>query len=577
MQEDLQREEHLQDLLTLLQKDKSLRDFRGAFTAPDDMVEFANRAQFALHDQGEQVIKQGERGDNFFIVLSGQLRAIDVSNQKPRLLGYFSSGAIVGERALLHDRIRTATVEIVVGATLAWFSEEDWYWLIGRNSRFEDFFHTLEAYRIKQSAMDFPGRQYDEVVVASTKRHFTAFIAQLTYPAILLIAPIIIILAAQFFGVSLATILADGLTLLMVLPFFIIAILLAIYNYFDWLNDDFIVTTKRVVHIERVLFFGQQRKDAPLTRIQDVTMISDILDLIFDSDTLQITTAGAGIITFNHIRNAELMRQVIFSERVRAKARVAAADVVALRHTIANQIHITDEREKHVMDVAEPEGLIVHQPTTHHYNRVVDYFIPRIKEVNDTPEGTVITWRKHYYVLFTNILPPMLALLAAVYLFIASFVLWLPPFTIFAWPIQVALGVIMLACAFWYLVKYDDWNKDVYIVTNTQIIDIESAAFRVRKTKREGTFDNIQGVYSEIPNLFYKLLNLGDVVIETAGSDQTFTFEKVFNPASVTEEIFNRWAIYQQKERENQRDATNRQVLDVLKEYHKLVSNNVQP
>jgi len=341
-------------------------------------------------------------------------------------------------------------------------------------------------------------------------------------------------------------------------------------------NDDFIVTTKRVVHIERVLFFGQQRKDAPLTRIQDVTMISNVLDLIFDSDTLQIATAGAGTITFNHISNAEHIRQVIFTERVRAKARVAVADVVALRQTIANQIHVNDELDKHVMDVAEPEGLVVHQPTTHHYNRIVDYFIPRIKEVNDTPDGTVIVWRKHYYVLLTNILLPILALLAAIYLFMASFILWLPPFTVLAWPVQATLGVIILACTFWYLVRYDDWNKDVYIVTNTQIIDIESAAFRVRKTKREGTFDNIQGVYSEIPNLFHKLLNLGDVVIETAGSDQTFTFEKVFNPASVTEEIFNRWATYQQKERENQRDATNRQVMDVLKEYHKLISNNVR-
>jgi len=576
MHEDLQREEHVQELLALLQKDKTLRDFRGAFTAPEDLVEFANRAQFALHDQGEQVIKQGDRGDNFFIVLNGQLRAIDVSNKKPRLLGYFSSGAIVGERAMLHDRIRTATVEVVVGATLAWFSEEDWYWLIGRNSRFEDFFHNMEAYRIQQSAMDFPGRQYDEVVVASTKRHFTAFLAELTYPILLLIAPIVIILIAQFFGLALSTILADAVTLLATLPFFIAAILLALYNYFDWLNDDFIVTTKRVVHIERILFFGEQRKDAPLTRIQDVTVISDILDLIFDSDTLRIATAGAGTIVFNHIRHAEHIRQVIFAERVHAKARVAAADVVALRHTIANQIHVTEGLKEHVMDVAEPEGLIVHQPTTRHYNRFIDYFIPRIKEVSQTPEGTIITWRKHYYVLITNIVPPLLALSAAVYLFIASFFLWLPPFMILAWPIQATLGIIILACMLWYLIKYDDWNKDVYIVTNTQIIDIESAAFRVRKTKREGTFDNIQGVYSEIPNLFYKLLNLGDVIIETAGSDLTFTFEKVFNPAAVTEEIFSRWAIYQQKERESQRDATNRQVMDVLKEYHKLVSNDVQ-
>jgi hypothetical protein len=108
------------------------------------------------------------------------------------------------------------------------------------------------------------------------------------------------------------------------------------------------------------------------------------------------------------------------------------------------------------------------------------------------------------------------------------------------------------------------------MVTNTQIIDIESAAFRLRRTRREGTFDNIQAVYSEIPDLFHKLLNMGNVIIETAGTKDTFTFKNVFDPASVTKEVFNRWSLYQQREREARRDATHGQVMEVLTQYHKL-------
>lgn len=574
MQEPLQYGEDVQELLSLLQKDKSLKNFRDAFTNPQDLEEFAKKASFSVHDQGTKVFRQGEKGSNFFIILSGQLRAVDQSHTKPRLLGYFTTGSIVGERALLHNRVRTATVEVVVRAKLAWFDEDAWYWLIGKNSRFRDYFENLEATRLKESARDFPGRQWDEVVVASTKRHFIAFIATLPVPLSLLIAPVVFFLAAQIFGLQFLAIIFENLTLLATLPFIGLAALIMVYNYFDWRNDDFIVTTKRVVHIERILFFGEQRKDAPLTRIQDMTMISDIFDIVFDSDSLRIATAGAGTIEFTHIRRANYIREVIFREQAKAKERVASADIAALRQNLAHQLQWDEEElEQNVMAVAEAEGTIQSQPKTRHYNRLVDYFIPRIKEVNESDEGTLVMWRKHYWVLFTHILLPTLALMGSVYLFIASFVLWLPPFgAIVATPIQFGLGLAILACIVWYLWEYDDWNKDVYIVTNTQIIDIESAAFRVRRTRREGTFDNIQGVYSEIPNFFYKLINLGDVVIETAGSEDTFTFKKVFDPAAVTEEVFNRWATYQQKQREQQRDSTHQQVMEVLREYHKLAS-----
>ncbi len=574
MQNNAQFAADVQELLALIRDDKSLNDFSHAFANKDDLEEFATKAEFSEFDQGTQVIKQGEKGESFYIVLEGQLRAIDVSKQTPRLLSYLTRGAIIGTYSFFSDsKIRNATIEVVTNtAKLAVFGEDDWFWLIGKNSRFEAMFEDIEENRLKQSYMEFPGRQWDEIVVLATKRHFTAYIASIYTPIILLIIPVISFLTIRLLGIEL-DIFTYGVIILGTLLFVVFAVVLALYNYFDWRNDDFIVTTKRVVHIERILFFGEQREDAPLTRIQDVTMISDVLDLIFDSDSIRITTAGVGIIEFNHIRNAENIRKAIFRERERSKTRVAASDVAALRQNIAHQIHLEDAIEKNVIPVAEFEGMVREQPKTYHYNRLLDYFIPRMKEVNDVNNSTIIIWRKHYYILFTNVLLPLLALLVSTYLFLSSLILIIPPFTAVGWIVQLILTVVMIVCSFWYLVKYDDWNKDVYMLTDTQIVDIESAAFRIRKTRREGTFDNIQGVYSEIPNFFYKFINLGDVIIETAGSEETFTFRKVFDPASVREEIFNRWAIYQQKERETQRDSTHKQMMVVLKEYHRIINN----
>jgi uncharacterized membrane protein YdbT with pleckstrin-like domain len=573
MNEPHQYAEDVQELVQLLHENRTLNDFRDAFSVQYHLQEFASRATFQFHEQGTQIFRQGQAGKAFCLVMDGQLRAIDLSGKEPRLLGYLPAGSFVGEGAMLGKQMRSATVEVVIRAKLAWFTEADWDWLISKNSRLRVYFENLATSRNAQASIDFPGRQWDEVVVASTKRNIVAYLATLFLPTVLLILPVLLLLLAFLFDPDFLSNISTGLLVLITVPFFFVAMVLAVFNYFDWKNDDFIVTTKRVVHIERFLFFGEQREDAPLTRIQDVTLLSDLFDYIFDSDTLKITTAGVGVIVFDHVRQAEHIQRTIFQERRRAMARVTAADTAVLRHKLANQIEVVDQVEQNVMAVAEAEATLIKQPTTRHYGPLIDYFIPRIKEVNNTKDGTVITWRKHYYVLLVDIALPVLALLISLYLFLASLVLWLPPFgPAVAWSVHLLLGIAIGASYFWYLVRYDDWNKDVYMLTDSRIIDIEAAAFRIRRSRREGTFDNIQSVYSEIPNLFYKLINLGDVIIETAGSEETFTFEKVFDPASVREEVFNRWAIYQQKQKEAMRDATNQQVMDAVTEYHKLTN-----
>jgi uncharacterized membrane protein YdbT with pleckstrin-like domain len=556
----------IEALVNILQTDNSLKEFREAFPNPPiDLVEFASRAEFITYDlAGYQIIKQGEDANHFFIVMSGQLRAIDMSTpEKPHLLNYMTRGSFVGTRGLLSGDKRAATVEVVTRAKVAMFEEDDWNWLVNRSPRMRTLFETLENNRIRQSNIDFPGRQDDEVVVISTKRHPVAFVATLPLPLTLLIAPIIFFLMAELLQIEFLDVITDVFVLVATLPFIIVALLLMAYNYFDWRNDDLIVTTKRVIHIERILFYAEQRRDAPLARVQDVTTESDIFDLLFDSDNLKITTAGVGSIRINHIRRADEVRQTILEQAEQAKARVSEADVHSLQRRIASQLNWNNRLPQNVLAVAEEEWSDkIDRTQTRHYARVIDYFIPRVQEVDQVGGSTVVTWRKHRYVLFVNVIAPTLILIGAVYLSLTVGTLF--PL------LQILIGIAILGSFIWYVWAYDDWHKDLYQVTDTQIIDIESAAFRLRRHRRDGSFDNIQNVYTEIPNLFYRLLNMGNVVIETAGSEDTFTFKKVHNPASVNKEIFNRWSLYQQRQREKTRDATTKQVMDVLKEYHRL-------
>ena len=105
-------------------------------------------------------------------------------------------------------------------------------------------------------------------------------------------------------------------------------------------------------------------------------------------------------------------------------------------------------------------------------------------------------------------------------------------------------------------------------------MDIEGTAFGLRGEKvREGSFDSIQNINYNLPNFFFRLLNLGDVTIKTAGTFGDFSFKKVFKPSGVQEEIFRRWDIYQQAKREKARDDVTRQVVGILGEYHDIVGS----
>jgi uncharacterized membrane protein YdbT with pleckstrin-like domain len=506
------------------------------------------------------------------VVVTGQLRAIDINHDPPQLLNYLNPGALFGTRTIFENTPRTATIEVVIDATLAIYHRDDWEWIIHKNDRFETYFRTLERQFDETSRMAFPGLQGDEVVVIAVKRHILALLARLTLPLILLIIPVLFLIAEELIGFTFLEIITENLTLTLVFtaPFLFLAIVISIYQYLDWRNDDFIVTTKRVIHIERVLLYGEQRDEAPLVRIQDVTVIMhDILSKFADYHDLEIATAGAGIISIDGIPHAEEIQNIIFQEQERARARLSAADIAAIRHMIARRLAWESALEEPVMAVAEDEAAILAQSETRRLPAGLEYFWPRVKIINNENGVAVITWRKHLFMLIRNIFFPLLAVLVSLYLFITSF------FANILFDVEFGpwiFGFLLFISLIWYLWQYDGWRKDQYKVTDRRIVDIEGTPFNLRgEQQREGTFDNIQNITYDIPNFFTKIINMGDVVIETAGSERTFTFDHVFNPSGVQEEIFNRMVLFQQRQREQVRDATTDRLVEVVAEYHRLL------
>lgn len=563
------REAAIQALIPLLRQNEALSTLTG-----DQINALARAAEPDFFPRDSVLTRQGDIDGRFFVVIEGQLRSRDMQATPPRMLNLHPPGEIVGTRALLGEDIkpRSANLEAETDSLVAVYDKVEWDKLVALQPGVLDYFKSLEQHFEQRAGIDFPGRQPDEVVVAYSKRHVIAFIANLVVPIFLLIIALLVILGDEFFGVTFLSAVTDNLWLTIigiVIPL-LLAILLTIYHYLDWRNDDFIVTSKRVIHIERVLLFRMERHEAPLTRIQNVTVKSHgWLDEVVGSRDIEIKTAGAGVIAFSELPRAHDFSEIILQEQARAKARISAADVASLRRLLGERLK-TGPRA-----TTEPPRAQAHVRAFMLVpDFTLDYFWPRVKEQRRMRTGerieSAIVWRKHYFILLGKIIVPALLFIAMFYLLVAALfgmailgfvvgpVIALPSF----------LGV--LGSFMWYWWRYDGWWRDIYIVTETRIIDVESTPFRLRgEQQREGSFDSIQNIYYKIPNFLYTLINLGDVIIETAaGAGKNFTFTRVYGPSRVQEEVFERWDQYQRKREEKRRDDTNKQIVTALGEYH---------
>jgi hypothetical protein len=95
----------------------------------------------------------------------------------------------------------------------------------------------------------------------------------------------------------------------------------------------------------------------------------------------------------------------------------------------------------------------------------------------------------------------------------------------------------------WYLLtmaiameNFLNWFFNVYIVTNTRVVDIDFVNL-IYKNVSDANLDKIQDVSYNMGGVVRTVFNFGDVVIQTAAEIEQFDFMAVPNPAKVAKVI----------------------------------------
>ena len=128
----------------------------------DDLAGVAALFEERSFRKGEEICREGEPGDTFFVVASGELEVR--GGPERRLLNRLGPGEVLGEMALLFEDRRTATVQAARSARLLVLGRADFNRFFAGNPRILLHFSRLLSQRLAANARGEVARRASTVI-----------------------------------------------------------------------------------------------------------------------------------------------------------------------------------------------------------------------------------------------------------------------------------------------------------------------------------------------------------------------------------------------------------------------------
>ena len=179
---------------------------------------------------------------------------------------------------------------------------------------------------------------------------------------------------------------------------------------------------------------------------------------------------------------------------------------------------------------------------------IIDFQLADRKE----GESIILMQRRAPIVL---ILPIIKTILFGVFPFLVvikflSNTLFVPIF-LFCW--------IIIGATYLFFEVYN-WYRDLYVLTNERIIDIDQKSF-FHRVVSETTLDKVQDVTYEVKGVFATLFDFGTVFVQTGGAKGTIAWEDVMKPGSVQKKIMASLDDYQKR---HKADVSAKELIDII-------------
>jgi hypothetical protein len=520
----------------------------------DDLARIAEITKRHSFSPGIFLCRQGERGDTLYILDSGE--AIEHRAGLPTADGeatHLLAGDAFGEEALILGDLYCSSVQAMTDVEALSIHKQDLDRLLKQSPHIGERLQPSRLVAESLRAPRFPWQDKDEPTLLLRKRHWFAFVRSIPVPLLILAALTIAAWLLRQVGIPMG--IAGTLLFIGAVPS-----ILVLWFYLDWQNDFYLVTTKRIIHEERVILLYQSWDEVPLNRVQSTIVKYDLLGRMLGFGTLTIETASLrGTMVLDYLPAPEDVQEVICRQTGQLGSAVRQDERHEIREELRKQLAQVGIEEESPAPAFVP--LPPPEPLRSRVTPLAELLQLRFEE------GDQITWRKHWIFLLRQASLPLIVFLATTTLVAISL---LGVSTGYRFAAFLASLVMWVASLIWLWWRFEDWANDLYIVTDRLIIDIERKPLFFSEERRQATFDMIQNVSLQKEGLLPALLNYGDVVIQTAGALGELTFVGVGDPIQVQREIFRRVDEYHEASRRRERKQERTEISTWFREYHEM-------
>jgi len=408
-----------------------------------------------------------------------------------------------------------------------------------------------QLYRGKDKQWHFPGQQPGEEVRTVVHKHWR-FIVRTALPTITSFAAFALI--GVFYIANLNT--QTG-SLLGILELGLFGLLLLtggrffMQDYIAWRLETYIITNKRIINSRGLL--QPTKQETPVEKVVQTGVDQDTpLSHLLDYGNVHLYLAG-GDLVMKEVPHPKEVREAIqeLSDKTKKPPKEKAPppkdpEMATLLDTLAKgkeppKLENADDKyplrnTEKVLGPRRTFGGPLRIPCEVHYT---------------SGEFTVTYIQRSHYVLYKNLALPVLGAVAAM---TAAFLFH---------DIWYIFGFIFLALLIVIALIYTNWVDDVYILTNKRIIDIQRNLFFFYESRSETEYKNIRDIKVIVHNVFERLLDIGDVFVETPGNNPDVILDDIDHPFIIQDKIY---AIKGIKEKADEIEKENKSKED-LKEW----------
>lgn len=525
----------------------------------EELAAIAQALQEETRAEGENLYVKGDTADRFYIIHRGAVLLTLPERGGEQPLAPLVDGDYFGDEALLSNRVRLSSATVSEEVTLFSLTGEQLLEYARKLPKLKRAFDVSMSSRRLMRKQRFEWRGPQEAIHFVARKHEVVLYQGLSLPLAALAAPILLLahfmLSRAFFAIFGAGVL------------FVLIIGWAVWNWIDWGNDFYIVTSQRVIWLEKVVGLYDSRQEAPLSTVLSVGVETDMMGRMLDYGDVVVRTY-VGKIVFRNVAHPFEAARLVEEHWSRTRRSASHAEREAMRNVLRRKM---GQPEIPTTKATPPtEKMITPSLYRRSILRVIGekWFNLRVEE------GGNIIYRKHWFVLLQQTWQPAVLVLLILGGMLARVIklAQTPELRLFdasrTPPLDTTLLVLptlLIPVIFWWIYQYLDWRNDIFVVTSDQILDIDKKPFGT-ETRRAAPLENILSTEAERVGLAGYLLNFGTVYITIGGA--SLDFQDIRDPSAVQADIDRRRETRAAQKREMEAAAERERMSDWLVAYH---------